>query len=120
MAGRNYSGSSPRLLANAYLERQLQTRLPQELERLPDAVIVPLGPVVRDALEHLARRRLIDIRRVIPGLVHPSGANAERIACFLGTKAPSAVSVKTDAARILSGRAAAVRFIEGLKANRAA
>jgi len=34
------------------------------------------------------------------GLPHPSGANAERIAYFLGRKDRSALSAKTDAARL--------------------
>jgi hypothetical protein len=41
---------------------------------------------------------------VLNGLPHPSGANAERIAYFLGKKAKESLSVKTNPATLDSAK----------------
>jgi hypothetical protein len=55
-------------------------------------------------MHFLAARGVIETRKILDGLPHPSGANAERIACFLGTKSPEAASPKTDAHRLIAAR----------------
>jgi hypothetical protein len=45
---------------------------------------------------HLAGRGLIERARILAGLPHPSGANAERIAYFLGRKPRESLSRVTD------------------------
>jgi len=63
-------------------------------------VYVPLGEKVTEALYFLADRGLLNRQQILDGLPHPSGANAERIAYFLGNKERSALSVKTNAAKL--------------------
>lgn len=77
----------------------------QELRALSDAVIVPLGPKVAAAMQALAAEGLVDGRRILDGLPHPSGANAERIAFFLGDKAAERCSAKTNTAALSRARA---------------
>lgn len=68
------------------LQKQLIDGFWQNAKALPDAVFIPLGDKVALALHFLAIRGLIAEERILDGLPHPSGANAERIAYFLGDK----------------------------------
>ena len=84
----------------------LETYTGSELAMLNDAVFVPLGSKVSAGLKHLATRGLIKADRILDGLPHPSGANAERISYFVGTKPAERLSAKTnpvtiDAARVM-------------------
>jgi hypothetical protein len=49
-------------------------------------------------------KRAIDYQRILDGLPHPSGANAECIAYFLGTKSKERLSAKTDAKKLEGAR----------------
>lgn len=102
--GANWSGQ-PDALRNPMMRDWLLTYAGEELHSLPHALFVPLGPKVTVMLKHLAEQGLVDRSRILEGLPHPSGANAERIAYFLGQKPRDRLSVKTnpallDAARI--------------------
>ncbi|MGH7210324.1 MAG: hypothetical protein ACREF1_02535, partial [Acetobacteraceae bacterium] len=44
----------------------------------------------------LVKKGHLDPARVLTGLLHPSGANNERVAYFVGRKARAALSIKTD------------------------
>lgn len=101
--GANYSGA-PSMLTTPLLREQLQAGLAAELAALPGALVVPLGPKVAEAVETLARQGVLDPARVLAGLPHPSGANAERIAFFLGRKPRAALSTQVDADKILQAR----------------
>ena len=109
--GKNYTGSSPKMTASPLLREQLLTHTSRELAALPDALVLPLGPAVVDACRFLVREGMLDPARVIEGLPHPSGANGERIAYFLGRKERDRLSKKTDPGRIDTGRDAARRTI---------
>jgi hypothetical protein len=102
--GENYSGRPP-ILKTPLLQRQLMKGFAAQAARLPQAIFVPLGPTVGDALEFVAGRTRLDDNRVLVGLPHPSGANAERIAFFLGQKARHALSVKVNPERLIAARA---------------
>lgn len=103
--GANWSGS-PGPLAVPMLRARIETTLAAEIGALaPDALFVPLGPKAAEALAHAAGIAGVGRERILVGLPHPSGANAERIAVFLGRKAPGAASAQTDAARLLAARA---------------
>ncbi len=104
--GINYNGASPNMLTTPLLQSQLIDYFGQEAAQLRDAVFVPLGPKVSLALSWLARRGMLDEGRILHGLPHPSGANAERIAYFLGRKEKSALSSRTNGSRIDADRAA--------------
>jgi len=103
--GENYTGA-PSMLTTPLLRDQVMTGLAQELATLAGALVVPLGPKVAEAAEALARQGVLDPNRILAGLPHPSGANAERIAFFLGRKPRAQLSSKVDADKLLRARSA--------------
>ena len=115
-SAKNYNGASPGMVGNPLLQAQMLAYFAHEAAALPDAVYVPLGPNVGLALDWLARRGAIDPARILHGLPHPSGANAERVAYFLGRKARAALSSRTDGARIDADRAALLAKMAALGA----
>lgn len=112
--GRNYSGQ-PRMLSVPELRDQLETWMGTEMAILSDAVFVPLGPKVGEALAWLAGRVGISPEQVLTGLPHPSGASAERIAYWLGRKPREALSNKTNPDKLDAARAALVDKISRLE-----
>lgn len=113
--GDNYSGA-PKPLAQPALRSMVETCLAEEAKALPKAIWVPLGGHAEAALQHLVVRGALDGRRVLSGLPHPSGANAERIAYFLGRKSRDQLSVKTNPDKIDAARTALLRQIAELDA----
>ena len=102
--GDNYNGT-PNMITHPLLQKQLIDGFGQDAKALPDAVFIPLGDKVALALHFLADRGLIAKERILDGLPHPSGANAERIAYFLGNKERAALSSKTSADKLDQARA---------------
>ncbi|MEO8558212.1 MAG: hypothetical protein ABI439_04060 [Rhodospirillales bacterium] len=96
-----YTGQ-PSMLRVPLLREMLTKYLSAEVRSLKDAYF--LGAKVTEALEYLAKQGEIDRDRVLDGLQHPSGANAERIAYLLGRKPQSVLSVKTRAQPIDAAR----------------
>ena len=97
---KNYSGT-PSMVANSLLRKQLEKYLLPELALLSSsAILVPLGPKVEEALSFAATASAINQEQVLGGLPHPSGANAERIAYFLGEKPADKLSAKTNPLKI--------------------
>jgi len=97
--GQNYSGA-PSMVRDKLLQAELIEGFGQDARQLPDAVYLPLGEKVAQALFFLAERGLVRRERILDGLPHPSGANAERIAYFLGKKPRAELSAKTSAEKI--------------------
>lgn len=91
----NYNGT-PNMTKHPMLQKMLKQYFAKEVEMLGDALYIPLGPSATQALTWLGAQGLIDGSRVIDGLPHPSGANAERIAYFLDKKQKSGLSKKTN------------------------
>lgn len=114
VAGENYHGA-PDMLRTPILRRMVETLLAEEVRALPQALWLPLGPKPAAALTHLAHLGILDRDRILDGLPHPSGANAERVAYFLGRKARAALSAKTrpepidEARERLAARLASLR-----------
>jgi hypothetical protein len=103
--GQNYSGS-PAMLSRASLRHQVETHLTDEVRTLgPQCLYVPLGPKVTEVFQHLQGKGLLKAEQLLDGLPHPSGANAERISYFLGTKAREKLSSKTNAAVLDAAKA---------------
>ncbi|WKG04629.1 hypothetical protein [Mycolicibacterium sp. HK-90] len=102
--GKNYSGA-PSMFTTPMLREQLLTGFATEAATIPKAIFVPLGPTVGQALQFVAEASMIDQNRVLVGLPHPSGANAERIAFFLGRKPRELLSRKVDPERLVRARA---------------
>jgi hypothetical protein len=80
--GKDYTGHRPRLLKHTTLTRFLDTHLAGEFEEASQGLIVPLGQAVSEALAYLVEKRMVDQRRCLIGLPHPSGANARRERLF--------------------------------------
>ncbi len=101
--GANYNGT-PDLLATPMLRTMLVEHFGAMARALPEAVFLPLGPVPTKALRWLSSQGHVRQGRILEGLPHPSGANAERIAYFLGRKSREALSTKTDPAKLDQAR----------------
>lgn len=111
--GKNYSGS-PAPTDHPLLRGMLLEHFGASVKHLRSAVFLPLGPVVTDALAWLASQGVLDPSRVLSGLPHPSGANAERIAYFLGRKSREALSAKTDPDKLDTARERVMQAVAGL------
>jgi hypothetical protein len=111
--GKNYSGS-PSPLRKAFLREQVLRWFAEEARQLPDALYIPMGASVSETLDWLVAEGVIRPGRVLHGLPHPSGANAERVAYFLGRKERSALSGKTNGAQIDAARAGLLAQMEVL------
>ena len=97
---KNYSGT-PSMVSKPILLRQLENYLLPELKQLnASTLIVPLGPKVEEALSLTMKFGVVSQEQVLGRLPHPSGANAERIAYFLGERAADKLSAKTNPIKI--------------------
>ncbi|MDF0627101.1 MULTISPECIES: uracil-DNA glycosylase family protein [Acinetobacter calcoaceticus/baumannii complex] len=94
--GKDYSGSTPNMLKHPLLRDMIDAYLMEEINKLPKAIYIPLGPKVSQVFEYLIQQGSLQDQQVLFGLPHPSGANAERIAYFLGNKARESLSLKTN------------------------
>ena len=101
--GRNYSGT-PGMAKIAFLREQVLRYFAVEAALLPEALYIPMGGSVAEGLDWLAREGVIRRDRILHGLPHPSGANAERVAYFLGRKERAALSSRTNARQIDAAR----------------
>lgn len=101
--GKDYSGT-PKPLGHPELRRMVETHLAEEANVLRKALWVPLGAHAEASLTHLVDMGLLDARKVLCGLPHPSGANAERIAYFLKRKSRTSLSAKTNPEKIDTAR----------------
>lgn len=101
--GANWSGT-PDIVRTPKLREWLVNWTGAELAQLRNCIIVPLGPKVAAAMQYLATQALIEASQIMDGMPHPSGANQERIAYFLGDKAAERCSVKTNPSVIDASR----------------
>ncbi|MBT2571539.1 hypothetical protein [Planococcus sp. ISL-110] len=85
--GKNYSGSTPNLLKNDILKKYLTENFAAELENFSDALIIPLGVNVSNALNYLADQGLVAPSNILSGFPHPSGGNGHRHKQFAENKA---------------------------------
>jgi hypothetical protein len=114
--GENYSGS-PKPLSHPLLRGMIDTHLFEEAKALPKAIWVPLGQHAEAALLHLSSNGHLDRAKILAGLPHPSGANAERIAYFLGRKAKQDLSAKTNPDTLDRQKAVLVDQVQRLREN---
>ena len=111
--GKNYSGT-PAMPRHAFLRDETLRYFAHEAAMLPDALYIPMGASVSEGLDWLAGQGVLPASRILHGLPHPSGANAERVAYFLGKKERSTLSAKTNGAQIDAARQALLAQMEGL------
>jgi hypothetical protein len=76
--GKNYSGAGPRISEESILSAFVDQVLSADLAFAPEALVVPLGKAVSEAVNRIARAGQLDPERVLLGLPHPSGANGHR------------------------------------------
>lgn len=98
--GQNYNGA-PNMIRTPILRGMIETHLAEEARILPNALWLPLGPKAEMAVMHLAGMGILDRDRVLAGMPHPSGANAERVSVFLGRKDPAHASRQTNARKLI-------------------
>lgn len=110
LSGKNYNGA-PSMTRHKLLQSQLLEGFGPYAKVLPRAYYVPLGDEAARALGFLADRGMLGHGQILAGLPHPSGLNGERIAYFLGTKARSALSAKTNADKLDQQKAALLQKI---------
>lgn len=80
--GRNYTGSTPHLLKHPVLRQVAERVFAERVVRVPEALIIPLGKVASQVVEHLALQGKLDRRRCLFGFPHPSGGNGHRVREF--------------------------------------
>ena len=80
--GKNYTGHTPKLLKTPILLRYITDHFVDELSKLDDVLIIPLGKGVEEALLYLSNKNLINEHQILKGFPHPSGANAHRFKQF--------------------------------------
>jgi hypothetical protein len=114
---KNYSGA-PNMTRTPFLQKQMLDWFAPEAEQLRGAVFIPMGATVGEGLDWLAALGVIDPARVLHGLPHPSGANAERVAYFLGRKGKATLSANTNGELLDATRAALVEQMEKLIASK--
>jgi hypothetical protein len=114
--GKNYSGT-PNMTRTPYLQQQMLDWFALEAAQLGDAIFIPMGSTVSEGLDWLAARGVIRPERILHGLPHPSGANAERVAYFLGRKDKASLSANTNGDQIDAARTALVAQMNALIAG---
>ena len=112
--GKNYSGAPP-VLTTPILREQIEIGFVPEVASLRQSIFVPLGTQVSKVVEFAAVEAGLDQSRVLAGLPHPSGANAERIAFFLGRKPRELLSNKVNPERLNAARAELKKKVNRLK-----
>ena len=110
--GKNYAGSSPNMLKNAFLKQHINDYFIPEIQVLPNALYIPMGKSVIEVLNYISSLGYLKPSQILTGFPHPSGANAERIQYFLGLKTKESLSSKTNADKIDQAK---TQLIEQLK-----
>lgn len=111
--GKNYSGT-PSMISTPFLKTQLKKWFGTECQMLPNAIYIPLGPKVTEALQSLVKEGVLNGDRVIDGLPHPSGANAERINYFLMKKNKENLSSRTNGDKLDDARSLVLNKVKTL------
>jgi hypothetical protein len=83
---RNYTGSTPNILTTEILKKYVMTYFVNDVSRLQNPVIIPLGVTVSKVLSHFAGLNLLDHTHLLSGFPHPSGANGHHFKQFAQNK----------------------------------
>ncbi|WP_313043028.1 hypothetical protein [Acinetobacter sp.] len=102
--GKNYAGSTPAMLKNELLKQHIDDYFIPIVQRLPNAIYIPLGKGVDEVLNYVSSLGYLNDQQILAGLPHPSGANAERIKYFLGEKPREQLSRQTNPEQIDSAK----------------
>ena len=112
--GENYSGTTPRPLKDPLLRMQMKEHFGEMAKAMPDAVFLPLRSAASEGVTWLTEQGYMRKERVLHGISHPSPANAERLAYFLGEKARDKLSVKTSATNLHAAREHLLKTVAAL------
>ncbi|MDN8037040.1 hypothetical protein [Burkholderia vietnamiensis] len=112
--GENYSGTTPKPLKDPLLRMQMKEHFGEMAKSMPDAVFLPLGSAASEGVTWLTEQGYMQKERVLHGIPHPSPANAERVAYFLGEKARDKLSVKTSATSLDAAREHLLKMVAAL------
>jgi hypothetical protein len=94
--GKPYNGT-PKPLKNSTTKWFIDHVLTPEIKSLHDLeYIIPVGGVVDEVVKYITQKESTISAKVLSGLPHPSGANAERISYFLQRKLKQDLSSKTS------------------------
>lgn len=77
--GNNYTGHSPKLMKSEFLMKYVYENLIENIEKLGDVLIIPLGKAVEEVLDDFVNKNIIEKDQILRGFPHPSGANAHRL-----------------------------------------
>lgn len=112
--GQNYNGS-PDPMKHPLLAKIVRQHFAKDARTLAGAVFVPLGDKVASALLQLASEGILDAKHILNQMPHPSGANGERIAYFLGRKEKTALSRKTDSGKLDTARTSLLTQVQAIR-----
>lgn len=76
--GKNFSGHTPRLIKSDFLMKYVYENFLDEVNKLGDVMIIPLGKAVEEVLIYLKNNGELKGSHIVYGFPHPSGANAHR------------------------------------------
>lgn len=83
VGGDDYRGT-PDMTRNALLRKYLLEHFVQEVQDMPNAIFIPLGPQVQKVIDALVVQKVLPKERIIRGMLHPSGNNTYRINYLTG------------------------------------
>lgn len=75
---KNYTGTNPKIMDNEILDSYVKKYFYKEVEKLSNALIIPLGKAVEEVLEKMIKDNVIKEEQCLLGFPHPSGANGHR------------------------------------------
>ncbi|MEP7184443.1 MAG: hypothetical protein ABI767_01285 [Rhodanobacter sp.] len=81
----DYRGS-PDMTKHPLLRKYLLENFVAEVEELKEAIFVSLGPQVQKVLDRLFQERALNPKRIIGGMLHPSGNCTYRIKYLIGDR----------------------------------
>lgn len=80
--GKNYTGSSPKILKNNMLLHFVKEYFEPQASILDNSIYVPLGKSVEEVLKEFCKHGLLREENILFGFPHPSGANGHRVRQF--------------------------------------
>lgn len=77
--GKNYTGHTPKLIKSDFLMKYVHENFIEDLNKLNNVLIIPLGKAVEEVLDKLVDENIIEEESILKGFPHPSGANGHRL-----------------------------------------
>jgi len=84
--GKNFTGSTPDIWKTATLKKYVLNCFVDDMSRLDNPLIIPLGVNVAKVLDKLKDSSLLANSHILTGFPHPSGANGHRHKQFAANK----------------------------------